>query len=144
MLGLAGWWDRRSSVLICALVVTIPESKITEPCCKRSCRSSGFVHTVVSMSLLLIVNPDCTRYTRKIISVICLQADRNHPQRLELDRQFSLPVLLRTSSRPQNVIFFLVVNVSTHDQLVDIFTKALPKETFQHLRHHLGMCLVEH
>ena len=33
--------------------------------------------------------------------------------------------------------------VSTHDQLADIFTKALPKDTFQRLRHHLGICSVE-
>ena len=34
--------------------------------------------------------------------------------------------------------------VSTHDQLADIFTKTLPKETFQCLCHQLGMCSVEH
>ena len=34
--------------------------------------------------------------------------------------------------------------VSTHDQLANIFTKALPKETFQRMCHQLGMCLVEH
>ena len=34
--------------------------------------------------------------------------------------------------------------VSTHDQLADIFTKALPKETFHRLRHQLGMCSIEH
>ena len=34
--------------------------------------------------------------------------------------------------------------VSSHDQLADIFTKALPKDTFQRLRHHLGICSVEH
>ena len=34
--------------------------------------------------------------------------------------------------------------VSSHDQLADIFTKALPKESFQRLRHQLGMCSVEH
>lgn len=34
--------------------------------------------------------------------------------------------------------------VSSHDQLADIFTKALPKETFHRLRHHLGMCSIEH
>ena len=33
--------------------------------------------------------------------------------------------------------------VSSHDQLADIFTKALPKETFQRLRHQLGICSVE-
>lgn len=34
--------------------------------------------------------------------------------------------------------------VSSHDQLADIFTKALPKEIFHCLRHQLGMCSVEH
>jgi transposase InsO family protein len=34
--------------------------------------------------------------------------------------------------------------VSSHDQLADIFTKALSKETFQRLRHQLGICSVEH
>ena len=34
--------------------------------------------------------------------------------------------------------------VSTHDQLADIFTKALPKENFHRLRHQLGMCSIEH
>jgi hypothetical protein len=34
--------------------------------------------------------------------------------------------------------------VSSHDQLADIFTKALPKENFHRLRHQLGMCSVEH
>ena len=34
--------------------------------------------------------------------------------------------------------------VSTHDQLANIFTKALPKDTFQRLRHQLGMCSIEH
>jgi hypothetical protein len=34
--------------------------------------------------------------------------------------------------------------VSSHDQLADIFTKALPKESFQCLRHQLGVCSVEH
>ena len=34
--------------------------------------------------------------------------------------------------------------VPSHDQLADIFTKALPKESFQRLRHQLGMCSVEH
>ena len=33
--------------------------------------------------------------------------------------------------------------VSSHDQLADIFTKALPKDTFQRLRHQLGICSVE-
>ena len=34
--------------------------------------------------------------------------------------------------------------VSSYDQLADILTKALPKESFQRLRHQLGMCSVEH
>ena len=34
--------------------------------------------------------------------------------------------------------------ISSHDQLADIFTKALSKENFHRLRHQLGMCLVEH
>ena len=34
--------------------------------------------------------------------------------------------------------------VSSHDQLADIFTNALPKKTFQHLRHQLGMYIVEY
>lgn len=34
--------------------------------------------------------------------------------------------------------------VSSHDQLADIFTKTLPKESFQRLRHQLGICSVEH
>jgi hypothetical protein len=34
--------------------------------------------------------------------------------------------------------------VSSYDQLADIFTKALPKEVFQRLRHQLGMCSIEH
>lgn len=34
--------------------------------------------------------------------------------------------------------------VSSHDQIADIFTKALPKDTFHRLRHQLGMCTVEH
>lgn len=34
--------------------------------------------------------------------------------------------------------------VSSHDQLADIFTKALPKENFHRLCHQLGMCSVEH
>ena len=34
--------------------------------------------------------------------------------------------------------------VSSHDQLADIFTKALPKDSFQRLRSQLGICPVEH
>ena len=34
--------------------------------------------------------------------------------------------------------------VFTHDQLVDIFIKALPNETFQCLHHQLGMCSIIH
>ena len=34
--------------------------------------------------------------------------------------------------------------VSSQDQLADIFTKALPKDSFHRLRHLLGMCSVEH
>jgi hypothetical protein len=35
-----------------------------------------------------------------------------------------------------------LIHVPTHDQLADIFTKALDQETFTRLRGELGVCLL--
>jgi hypothetical protein len=35
-----------------------------------------------------------------------------------------------------------LINVPTHDQLADIFTKPLDQETFTRLRGELGVCLI--